>query len=139
MSTVPTNPTDRPSSTPTGLPATDVEHDDDGCTTCWTPKLLPCPSWCIGERAHRGEEFSELWDIRTHEAEDLLSIRKPIVFQGEAEDRDVVSVNVVCADNTTTGTREAPGIQVNVSDALSADQVRLLITALEEGLRILGA
>lgn len=103
----------------------------------WMLKLLPCPSWCIGDRAHRGEDFSEMWDIRTHEAEDLLTIRKPIVWEGEVEERDLVSVNLMCADNVTTGTREAPGIQVNVSDALSAAEVPLLVAALQEGLRIL--
>jgi hypothetical protein len=60
--TVPTNPTDRPSSTPTGHRAPSVELQ----------RRLRCPDWCVVD--HRGEfaaneaEGFIVMDLVTHEA-----------------------------------------------------------------------
>lgn len=135
MNNVPTDPAEHPSSTSIRL-ATDVEHDDAGCTTCnprWTPKLPPCPPWCTADHSNIGEEVDEINNIRAHTSTDLILIRRATEFG----DRDVVSACVSVADNATDGTRGEAGIMVETGDMLTPGQVRQLIAALHDGLRIL--
>lgn len=96
------------------------------------PKPLPlmeCPSWCDGD--HHG--------VKPNAVEDLFDHYRDLVEEHDDDGRIKLWVSVHVVDDLGRRRRCQPGILVQTDETLSPDQARRLVTAVEEGLRILSA
>lgn len=89
-------------------PATDVEHDDDGCTTC--KPAITCPDWCTLDHA----EDDPRDDLALHQSDDHTdSVTRRLL------DAHQLSVRVSRTDDLTAGQAGAPALTVHLDVELT--------------------